>query len=381
MSVQGVHALVRRAHEARVLRVLREHGALSRGQIATKVGLSRTTLSEITGDLLSRGAVVVVDTDAAKRAGSGRPAELLTLDPSSGQFLGVDLGHTRVRIAVADAAHDIIAAGHAAYPAESGWQERLAAAFALIDRVAARTGVSFRALQGVGVGVAGPRAAAPELAQPFGERFAAPVVVDNNTRFAGLAEAMTDGPDVHDVLYVRLSDGIGGGLVVGGRLVAGADGVAGEFGHVTAQPGGDPCRCGKRGCLETVASIPAVLRSCTRRGVPVATIDEFEAALGRGDTVAAAVLDEAAAAVGRVVAIAALVLDPAQVVIGGRLPQSAPAFVRRVEEILAGELCPVGGARPAVRAARLGDDDGALGAIAALFRQSPLLDGYPEPVH
>jgi hypothetical protein len=113
VSIQGVHALVRRAHEARVLRVLREHGALSRGQIATKVGLSRTTLSEITGDLLSRGAVVVVDTDAARRAGSGRPAELLTLDPSSGQFLGVDLGHTRVRIAVADAAHDIIAAGHA----------------------------------------------------------------------------------------------------------------------------------------------------------------------------------------------------------------------------------------------------------------------------
>ncbi|WP_433065430.1 ROK family transcriptional regulator [Dactylosporangium sp. CS-033363] len=379
MSIQGVHALVRRTHEARVLRVLREHGALSRGQIATKVGLSRTTLSEITGDLLSRGAVVVVDTDAAKRAGSGRPAELLTLDPSSGQFLGVDLGHTRVRIAVADAAHDIIASGHAAYPAETGWEERVAAAFALIDRVGARTGVSFRALQGVGVGVAGPRAAAPELAQPFGERFAAPVVVDNNTRFAGLAEAMTDGPDVHDVLYIRLSDGIGGGLVVGGRLVAGASGLAGEFGHVTAQPGGEPCRCGKRGCLETVASIPAVLRSCTTRGLPTATIDEFESALSRGEPVAVQVIDEVAAAVGRVVASAAVVLDPAQIVIGGGLPRSAPAFVRRVEEILAGELCPVGGARPAIRAARLGDDDGALGAIAALFRQSPLLDGYPEP--
>ncbi|HTJ37633.1 MAG TPA: ROK family transcriptional regulator [Dactylosporangium sp.] len=380
MSVQGVHALVRRTHEARVLRVLREHGALSRGQIATKVGLSRTTLSEITGDLLSRGAVVVVDTDAARRLGSGRPAELLTLDPSSGQFLGVDLGHTRVRIAVADAAHDIIAAGHATYDADTERAPQLEVAFALIDRVAARTGVSFRALQGVGVGVAGPRPAPPEIAVPFGARFGAPVIVDNNTRFAGLAEAITDGPDVHDVLYVRLSDGIGGGLVVGGRLVAGADGMAGEFGHVTAQPGGDPCRCGKRGCLETVASVPAVLAGCARRGLALATLEELEAALRHHNPIAAAVLDEAAAAVGRVVGAAALVLNPAQIVIGGRLPRSAPELVRRVDEVLAGELCPIGSARPAIRAARLGDDDGALGAIAALFRQTPLLDGYPEPV-
>jgi predicted ArsR family transcriptional regulator len=86
VSIEGVHTLVRRTHEERVLHVLREHGALSRGQIAAKVGLSRTTLSEITGDLLSRGAVVVVDTDAGLRAGSGRPAELLTLDPSSGRL-------------------------------------------------------------------------------------------------------------------------------------------------------------------------------------------------------------------------------------------------------------------------------------------------------
>ncbi|WP_344611295.1 ROK family transcriptional regulator [Dactylosporangium salmoneum] len=380
MSVQGVQALVRRTHEARVLRVLREHGALSRGQIATAAGLSRTTLSEITGDLLSRGAVVVVDTDHHRRAGSGRPAELLTLDPSSGQFLGVDIGHTRVRIAVADAAHDIIAAGHAKYGPDLDRGQRVEVAFALIDRVAARTGVSFRALQGVGVGVAGPWPAAPDLAGMFGERFGAPVIVDNNTRFAGLAEAITDGPDVHDVMYVRLSDGIGGGLVVGGRLVAGAGGAAGEFGHVTAQPGGDPCRCGKRGCLETVASIPAVLRSCARRGLALATVQELEAALGRGAPVAAEVLDAATAAVGRVVAVAALVLNPAQIVIGGRLPRSAPAFVRRVEETVAGELCPAGGPRPAIRAARLGDGDGALGAIAALFRQTPLLDGYPEPV-
>ncbi|GAA3206307.1 ROK family protein [Dactylosporangium siamense] len=377
MSVEGVHALVRRTHEERVLRVLREHGALSRGQIAAKVGLSRTTLSEITGDLLSRGAVVVVDTDASLRAGSGRPAELLTLDPSSGQFLGVDLGHTRVRIAVADAAHEVMAAGHQTYGPDTGWPERVAIAFDLIDDVGTGSGVSFRALQGVGVGVAGPRPAEPAVAQAFRERFGTTVIADNNTRFAALAEAITEGPDLQDVLYIRLADGIGGGLVVGGRLVTGGHGVAGEFGHVPATgPGAepDPCRCGRHGCLETVASVPAVLRTCRRRGLAVHTAEDLEAALRRGDPVAAAVLDEAAVAVGQVLAAAALVLDPAQIVVGGRLTRCWPGVVDRVAATIAERA---GTATPrVVRAARLGDEDGALGAIAALYRQTPLLAGY-----
>ncbi|GGN30543.1 hypothetical protein FHR83_004339 [Actinoplanes campanulatus] len=80
-----------------------------------RAGLSRTTRSEITGELLGRGAIVVTATDARRRAGSGRPAELPALDPRSGQFLGVDLGHTRARVVVADAAHEIIASGVTQY--------------------------------------------------------------------------------------------------------------------------------------------------------------------------------------------------------------------------------------------------------------------------
>ena len=372
----GVHALVRRAHEERVLAILRERGGLSRAQIAARSGLSRTTLSEITGELLARGAIVVVNTDAALRAGSGRPAELLALDPRSGQFMGVDLGHSRVRVAVADAAHEIIAQGHSSYAAETPWADRLAAAFALIDRIGRESGISYQALQGIGVGVAGPQPAGSSRAEvlaAFGARFTAPVLVDNNTRFAALAEAIADGSEAHDVLYVRLSDGIGGGLVVGGRLVAGRFGVAGEFGHIPVDRAGDVCRCGKRGCLETVASVPAVLRACR-----LATLDGLRAALDRGEDAAVAAVELVATAVGRVLADAALILNPEQIVIGGRLVAAAPGIVARAGAIVEAELVPVGGGRPLIRAARLGDDDGARGAIAALFRQSPLLAGYPE---
>ncbi|MCY1137577.1 ROK family transcriptional regulator [Actinoplanes sp. Pm04-4] len=370
----GVHALVRRAHEERVLAILRERGGLSRAQIAARSGLSRTTLSEITGDLLARGAIVVVNTDARDRAGSGRPAELLALDPRSGQFLGVDLGHTRARVAVADATHEIIASGVDEYPPGSSWPRRLTAGVDLVDRIASEQGINLAALQGIGVGVAGPYPAGgsrQDVLAAFAERFAAPVLVDNNTRFAALAEASGE-TEAGDVLYVRLADGIGGGLVVGGRLVSGAGGAAGEFGHVKVDPSGGICRCGKRGCLETVAAVRPVLAA--------AGVDDLgELAVRRDEPRVRAATDRAADALGRVLADAALILNPELIVIGGPLPFAVPEIVAGAAAVIATEMIPVGSG-PLIRAARLGDDDGARGAITACFLQSPLLADYPSAV-
>lgn len=223
----GVHALVRRTHEERVLSVLRDRGAMSRGEIAALVGLSRTTLSEITGNLLGRGAIIVVDTDAGLREGSGRPAERLALDPDSGQYMGVDFGHRRVNVVVADAAHEVIASGTARYEEEAEWPERLASAFDLIERVGAEFGIHLGALQAIGIGVPGPfishqslakrelwgsRKLADDVDVAFSERYSAAVIVDNNTRFAALAEAIrSSGGAVDDLVYIRISDGVGGG--------------------------------------------------------------------------------------------------------------------------------------------------------------------------
>ena len=388
------HALVRHSHQERVLRALRERGALSRGEIAEAVGLSRTTISEITRDLLRHGSVVVLDTDAASRAGSGRPAERLVLDPDSGQFMGVDFGHRRVRVAVADASHEVVVSGREAYPDSTGWPERISIAFALIDRLGAERGVHFRALQGIGIGVTGPhpRSSAPHAPEgafgpgfaaarddvdvSFAERFGASVIVENNTRFAALAEALAGGADDENLLYVRLSDGVGGALVIGGQIVSGATGLAGELGHVTVAPGGARCRCGKSGCLETVASVPSMLAACRERGADVGSIEELASS---ADPVAKQVLREAASAVGAVVGTVAMVFNPAEIVIGGDIARLAPVLVERTSETLDAELFPWVAARPAVRAARLADDDGAMGALAALFRRSPLLADQPEP--
>lgn len=394
-STTGVHALVRRTHEERVLAALRAHGALSRGELAKRVGLSRTTLSEITANLLQRGAIIVADTDAATRAGSGRPAERLALDPDSGQFLGVDFGHRRVNVAVADASHDVIAQGVERYSDDTAWPHRIAIAFDLIDRLSSETGVHFGALQAVGIGVPGPytaartgapavswkRQLAPEgVDRAFGERFDAPVIVDNNTRLAALAEAITRPDAVDNLLYLRLSDGVGGGLVVAGRLVTGSQGFAGELGHVTAQPKGLPCRCGKRGCLETVASVPAILRACRDAGAHTESLDDLAQAVAKGDPAVDAVLRDVGSMIGSVLGAAAMTLNPREVVIGGEIVHIAPVIVEQAAATLRYELYSIPSDQPhIVRPAQLRDSDGALGAIAAIFHQSPLLAGYPDP--
>ncbi|MEU6412955.1 ROK family transcriptional regulator [Microbispora sp. NPDC046933] len=379
----GVHALVRRSHEERVLRVLRQNGAQSRNEIAARVGLSRTTVSEITSDLLGRGAIRVVDTDAVERVGSGRPAERLALDPASGQYMGVDFGHRRVNVLVADAAHDIIASGTARYEESAQWPERLDAGLALIDRLSAETGVHYGALQAIGIGVPGwgDRSRADGVADVFAQRFHAAVIVDNNVRFAGLAEALHAQSDsVRDLIYLRLSVGVGGGLVVGGQLVRGSKGHAGELGHVTAVPGGAQCRCGKRGCVETVASVPAILRRCRELGVPVDTLEDLKAAVEIAHPIVDQVLREAGTAVGQVLGTAAMTLNPDEIVLGGEIIEIAPALLRQVADTVTYELSWRTDAAPVIRPALLSDDGGARGAIAALFHESPLLAGYEANV-
>ncbi|MFE4469035.1 ROK family protein [Leifsonia sp. NPDC056824] len=388
-----VPQLIRRTHEERILATLREIGPLTRAELEKRVGLSRTTLSDITAVLLRRGVLVERQTHDDKR-GRGRPASKLALDPASGQFLGVDLGHRRVHVAVVNASNEIIVSGERAYDPDTSWSERIDATFALIEELARDEEVGLQALEGIGIGVPGPLSTAfrGEQRTPprwrgqgrdelldlirgrFAGRFSAPLTLDNNTRLAGLGEAVWGRADDADsLLYARLGDGVGGGLVVSGRLVSGASGSAGEVGHVTVEPDGLPCWCGKTGCLETVASVPAIQDRLTA----VRAADDADG------SVAAAVVRAAGEATGRALAAASVVVDPRDIVIAGDVLRF-PGFLDAAREAFAHETLLVGGGAR-LRVSTLRDEAGALGAIAAAFHRSSLLVGYaslaglPEP--
>lgn len=391
----GVPVLIRRTHEERILLALRDGGPLSRSELEGRVGLSRTTVSEITGNLLARGALVEVGPGGGSR-GRGRPAARLALDPASGQFLGVDFGHRRVFVAVVNASNDMIGTGAREYPSGSPWDERIAHTLELIDGLERDALVRFGALEAIGVGVpggssstdGGAAAGSPlwagvsrehvidSIQARFAEHFDAPVLTDNNVRLAALAEAVWGSPvDVDSLLFIRISDGIGGGLVVGGRLISGSSGIAGELGHVTVNPNGAPCWCGKSGCLETVASIPAILGSLRPANPDIRELADAVAALDRQDV--RSLVQSAGRATGAVLGTAATTVDPSEVVVAGDVLRFGSVFLDAVREAFVATAVVSATQHEKVRPTSLSDEAGALGAIAAVFHGSTLLAGYP----
>ncbi|MFJ1996591.1 ROK family transcriptional regulator [Streptomyces asiaticus] len=367
------------SHKTLVLRLLREHGPLTRGELGTLCGLSRTVLHDIVGALMDNGTVLASIPEAARRK-RGRPAEVLSLNTGTGLLLGIEFARRAVRVATMNAAREIVGGVGEAHGPDTPWQARVDIAWRLADTLtsgALRSGAPI----GVGVGVVGP-VDAPDytplrtsrhntVSELVRERFGARVAIDNNTRLAALAETIWGAAaGEQDVLYLRLSHGVGGGLVVAGALHRGAHGRSGEFGHITVEPDGAPCECGGAGCLETVASIGAVLDAYRAAGGTAADVPELMAALRSGDRTAHAVLDRVGAHIGRMLDAVSHAVGPRVIVVGGELVDAGPALMRSIERTLNTRAAGADG-RPAVRPARLGDSGTALGAIAQLVPRPP----------
>ncbi|MEV6038369.1 ROK family protein [Nonomuraea sp. NPDC052116] len=180
-----------------------------------------------------------------------------------------------------------------------------------------------------------------------------------------------------DVLYLRLSHGVGGGLVVGGVLHRGAYGLSGEFGHITVDPDGAPCDCGGAGCLETVASTRAVLDAYRAAGGRADDVPEPVKAIRAGDGTALTLLKDVGGAIGGVLAAVCNAIGPSAIVVGGELAETGPALIEPVEQALRARVMPVSRHRVSLRRATLGEAAGALGGIALVLHESPLLSRYP----
>ncbi|WP_049570984.1 ROK family transcriptional regulator [Nonomuraea sp. SBT364] len=383
----GPLSQLRRGHEELVLGLLRRHGPLSRGELGKHCGLSRTTLYDILAELVASGAVVAATQQEAPR-GRGRPAETLTLNPDAGQAIGIDFARRAVHVAAVNVAHEVVGSASEPHPAGLPWEERVELAARLVRGLTGAHGggaLRLGALSAIGVGVVGPVGGPGDdpkghdrLAGLLRERFGVPVLADNNTRLAALAESIWGAATgVEDVLYLRLSHGVGGGLVVGGALHRGAYGLSGEFGHITVDPAGARCDCGGSGCLETVASIRAVLDAYRAAGGRAEDVPELVKAVREGDAVALGLLREVGSRIGAVLAALCNAIGPSVIVVGGELAETGVALLEPIEESLGAQIMPVTRNRVSLRRATLGEAAGALGAIALVLHESPLLSRYP----
>ena len=275
-------------------------------------GLSRTTITTLLADLQERG--MVVESDSEPRSGRGRPAALLRLAPTAGAALGIDFGHRHLRVAVADLSSTVLAERSAEVEVDTAAEFALDLAARLVDDVLAQAGLSIDQVIGAGMGLPGPidrrtgRVGSSVIlpgwfginaGEQLANRLRIPVDVDNDANLGALAEyTLGTGRGLEHLIYVKVSSGIGAGIILGGRLHRGVTGNAGELGHVQVRMDGAVCRCGNRGCLETVASAGALLNVLRPVHGPDLDLRGMLALAAEGDAGTLRVINDAGRAVG-----------------------------------------------------------------------------------
>ncbi|WP_083603256.1 ROK family transcriptional regulator [Bowdeniella nasicola] len=373
MNRTGEGSPTRKLHESRVLELLRTSGAMTRGELADATGITRSTISEIVTDMLDRGAVVVAGTDR-DRPGRGRRAEHILLDPSAGQYLGIDIRHDRADIVVTNASYSIIASDQCHYPTGTPWADRIEFITAAINYLAVTHHITIDVLQAVGVGIPGPFLASdptqhegigPLVNETLSRQLHAPVVVENNVRLAALAEASWDRPSpVPSLMYVRFGAGVGGGIVIDGTVLNGFHGSGSEIGHINVGVPTLRCRCGDTGCLEMVAANPALLRTANEAGADVTTIADL-AELADEEPVRS-ILERMCDAIAQVLTAAIRVIDPSDIVIAGEIFTRRPELIEAIEDRISASALTRRAGALTCQLARLGTDAGALGGICAV---------------
>lgn len=313
--------------------------------------------------------------------------------------LGIDIGGTKTAVGLADARGELLARERRATGEMGDGEPLLLGIEAMIDAVLAAAGRERGAIDRVGVALPGAvdRARGALLAAQtlrglegisltdwYGSRLGVPVTVENDAGAAALGEYTRGaGQGARVMLYFTVSTGIGGGVVADGRLWRGSAGHAGEFGHQVAVPeGGAPCSCGGRGCLESVASGPAIARrarEAVARGLGDAigalaggdveriTAETVAAAAWEGDAAARALWEETGLYLGIGVANAIVLYDADRVVLGGGVTHAGDLLLEPTRRHALARVMPRLRRESFVRieAAALGDDVGVLGAIAA----------------
>lgn len=375
---------LRRSHERLVVAELARSGPLSRAELIRRSGLSRTTLFAIVADLVTAGTLVAAVPETASRRARGRPTQLVTINPGAGTYLGVDIGRAHVHIVIVNAAHEIVARGSTAFPADAAGEDRLARAHELVGNVTARDAVSLDNLRGVGLALQGPvdpptatrhrhserlRDSAARAANSIRTHYNVPVHVDNNTHAAAVAERIWGiARGITDLLYIRCSDGVSSGIIADGHLLRGAHGLAGEIGHVQVEPQGPACYCGNHGCLEQYLGVPGLIAACASRGQVVPDAAALVDAAHAGNPTVQSVVAEAIRRLATVVAATAAQLDPSHIILAGKMAALGDLITTPVRDAVAQLSLPAFRRDIEVAAATVGEDAAALGAVAQLLR-------------
>ncbi|MBP3037295.1 ROK family transcriptional regulator [Arthrobacter sp. zg-ZUI100] len=374
----GSQSALRQRNQQRILSALATGGPQTQAELSRQTGLSSATVSNIVREMNGNRLVITEPTTS-----SGRRALSVRLNDTGAVAVGIDIGRRHVRVVLASLGYRILEEEAVPLPLGHCAEEGMDAAADLLAKLLGQAGVDRAAVLGAGVGIPGPidrrtgtvvhGAILPEwvginIREALAERLGTPVHVDNDANLGALAQ-VTWGPHrgTDNLVFVKVASGIGAGLIINGALFYGHLGITGEIGHATVSEHGVVCRCGNRGCLETVASTSVMIELLSRgAGEPIQTADIVDRAAAR-DPATLRIIDDAGLAVGRAAANVANTLNPEIIVLGGSLTGLGDTFLAPVRRGFIRHCVPLVGESTQVLMSSLGDRAEALGAAALVL--------------
>lgn len=325
------------------------HGPLTRTEIARRTELSAAAVTKAVRPLMEVG-YLVEDLNDGVRSALGRPANHLRVNESKAFFIGVKVTGDEIIAVLADLRCRVRVARHAAL-ADRALGAVLPSITGLVQELLAEADGFGVRVRGLGIAVSGDVDRTEGMVRyspflewrdvPLAEMAATatglPVTVDNDVRALTVAEQWFGaGAGLSDFALVTVGAGIGCGLVVHGRVVSGAHGVAGEIGHLPIDPRGPRCHCGNDGCVEAIASDPAILRDVREAtGRPVATAAEALALAHAAEPGVREIYARAGEAIGKAIGAVVNLFGPHRVIISGEGLAAYDLFAEGIREAFA----------------------------------------------
>jgi predicted NBD/HSP70 family sugar kinase len=374
----------------RILACLEEYPFLSRKELSARTGLSRATVAVVVDGLLEAGLVTEHAPAVRENQSTGRPPALLTLPQRTRVVAGIDFDHRHVAVAVAG---EVLHLRQEPLDVDHSPTSALDAAARLLAGVLESARLRPSSLDATVIAVPGPVNASSGLLEPgtilpdwqsisvqaeFRARTGIAAQIDNDANLGALGE-LTYGAarGRRDVIFVKLASGIGAGLIFNGEIYRGGAGGAGELGHVQVRPDGAICRCGNRGCLESVASAAAIIAALQPAHPRALELDDVVRLAMDGDIGARRVFTDAGRTIGRVLADICNVLDPQAVVLGGETGAASQLVSDGVRDSILRHARPSIGEHMEILTSTLGSEATVLGAVA--LAKSLARDRSPLP--
>lgn len=376
----GSATSLRLANQRRVLATLLSHGAktLTQTDLTRKTGLAAGTVSSIVRELAARDIVTTVP-------GSGRRGTTVRLGRGAGLAAGIDFGHRHLAVVLGDMSGQVIGETRERIDASLTHEVGLQRAGELLDGLLEGLGASRSDVRTIGMGLPAPitddvvlsSAILPawvgvNVSEAATEALGRIVHVENDANLGALAEHRRGLGRGHDnVVFVKVSSGVGAGLIILGEIFRGANGTAGEIGHLTLDDQGPLCRCGSRGCLEAYASTGTALDMMGEQ-LPDAGIDDIIEAAKQGNVSALRVFEDAGLHLGWGLAAVTNLVNPGVILLGGDMSHAGDLVLDSARLGMRRHVLS-GAATTPVLVASLGDRASAIGALQLAIEATDLL--------